>query len=102
MPPRLECSVRERYGFAANVPIDVVVHAKAFALPVAPKQPSTVVVHDVLFERKGNVPLGTRAHQLELAAECEDVIPHDVFAAIVLVETGALCEVHNVILDEHL
>jgi hypothetical protein len=70
------------------------------AAPVRSEQIALIEVDDVVFECEREVIFCVSAHQFVLMIESEDVIAHNVFATIVLVESGALAFINDVIFHQ--
>ena len=66
--------------------------------PIAAEQSSGVKKDDIIGEDERGVRLGSSAHQLVLFAKREDVIAHDIFAPVMLVEAGALGAIDQIVL----
>src|ERR1051326_5918569 len=102
--PFLECRARERDGPAGSGPrveIDIGIHGEPLVAPVAAEESSGIEINDVVREYEGYVFLLPRAHELVFGAEREDVVPHDIFPAVMLVEPGALAAVDDVVFQHH-
>jgi len=83
-------TVRGDVGAEAGVPVEVGIHDETVGVtgPVAAEEGSLVVDDDVAGEAEGAMGFVAGAHDLMTLVEGEQVVPDDVVAAVMLVESG--------------
>jgi hypothetical protein len=100
--PGREIAGRELGRRAAGIPVQVTVQRNAVgaARPDVAQEFPSAVVNDVALECERAVRLVSRSHDLRVAAEREDVVPNDIVAAIVLMESAVARAIHEVVLQQ--
>ena len=96
---RLPCRKRltsEEDARATAVEVDVLFGGEQAARPIAAEEAAAI---EIVPQGEGAMRFGARAHQLIFTIEGEDVIAHDIVAAVMLVKTGALAVVDDIVLD---
>src|SRR5712691_5928071 len=88
--------LRIRAGVKIQIPIQLVIVVR----PVAREQCARIEIDDICLEGETDVRLGPAALKLSVASESEDIIPHDVRFAVVLVKATVGSAIDDVVLGE--
>lgn len=96
-PEVRQAGFRVRAGIEKEVPI----HVELPARPVSGEDGTGVEIHDVGLEAEADMRLRPGALQLAIARKSEDVVPHDIGFAVMLVKTAVRGAIDQVALGHN-
>ena len=69
-------------------------------VPIASQQFARIEINNILFKRERGMLLLSASHQLMLASQGENIIPDDVLLPVMLMKSGALGSIDNILFQQ--